>query len=94
MRKGTDTGLGGQRLPQSLVLQMLRADLGEGSLLELAELGELLLLLGEPVLQSDHLIFQAFDLGGSWVGRGAGFAQCGQAALELLGQVLVRARTR
>ncbi|MGW0917295.1 hypothetical protein ACWD1Z_37270 [Streptomyces sp. NPDC002784] len=75
-------------------LHLLGGDLGQRSLLELTELGELLLPLGEPVLQPGYLTLEAFDLGGSWVGRGAGLAQCGQAALELLGQVLVRTGPR
>ncbi|MGW0467634.1 hypothetical protein ACWDX6_20575 [Streptomyces sp. NPDC003027] len=75
-------------------LQLPCGDSGKRSLLELAELGELLLPLVEPVLRSGYLILEAFDLGGSWVGRGAGITQCGQPALELFGQVLVRARPR
>ncbi|MEU0721775.1 hypothetical protein ABZ498_31930 [Streptomyces lavendulocolor] len=70
---------------------MLGGDLRECALLELAELGDLLLMLGEPVLQTRHPALEAFYLGSSWVGDGAGLAECGQTALELLGEVLVGA---
>jgi hypothetical protein len=59
-------------------------------LLEFGEFGDLLVACLDAISERGVLGFQSGDLEFAWIRDGARFAERGEAALELLGQVLVR----